>query len=70
MFKILNYKDRDIQKRGKKQLRCFQKNVNVLPEDGKLLLSELQCKHIEKNQDLSVRRYGRRRGEQTRTPTR
>ena len=38
MFKILNYKDRDIQ------TRCNEKS----------LLSKLQCKHIEKNQDLSV----------------
>ena len=37
-------KDRDIQKRGKKQLRCFSKNVNVLPAKRQVVVIKVkQC---------------------------
>ena len=35
-------KDRDIQKRGKKQLRCFSKNVNVLPAKRQVVVIKVK----------------------------
>ena len=40
-------KDRDIQKRGKKQLRCFSKNVNVLPENEEAVVIKEQCNIVK-----------------------